>query len=158
MTTNHELQLTDALMKLFEHFEWTYSSGGTGSFAAVLLGDLPDTSGYPSFTVIPSGPVFSTEVLGGQEMHRKDRNVLLNLVIVHEHHDKELGIREMSDILWAVVEEILKNPRLANAESMELGEIEYSYEVQDKNDNLLGDWGYKGAANIPLIATWRYRR
>jgi len=156
--TNHELVLSDAISELFKFFSWDYSDGGTGTFVAVMLGDLPDTTGYPTLSIIPSGPQFSTEILGGQDMLRKDRNVLINLVIVHEHHDKEMGIREMSDILWATVDELLKNPHLGEAESIELGEVEYSYEVQDENDNELGDWGYKGAASIPLIATWRYRR
>ena len=159
---NKELALVDALITLLKNLD----IGGGSKFVTVAEGIDNLSIGYPYVNVVPLGPVFRTEVLGSQGIARKARYVAVNLEVHHEHFDKVAGLREMSDILWTVATALLEQPRLAGCESFEVGEIDYAFFQDDKNDdeeptltedNNIPDWGYKGTAIIPIVALWRYR-
>lgn len=160
---NKENLLLDELRSLLKDVEVEYFDGTKETFADVHIGSLPDSVGYPVVTLIPIGPVFSAEVLGRQTLDRRTRTVGVNVEVDYEHHDKELGIRYMSDILWTIAGVLLDNANPAGAEILELGEVDYAYAISDEDDgtteeNLIPDWGYKGKAVIPVYAAWRYRR
>jgi len=162
VSKNKEVPFLKALIELLQGHAVQYSDGRTEPFVSVSLGKLTPGYGYPRVAVVPLGPQFITEVLGGQRLSRKGRYVGVTIEIHYEHHDEEQGVLDMSDILWGVVDAILDNPRLGGAESIQLGEIDYAYAIKDEKledgtpANEIPDWGYKGVALLPVYAEYRY--
>lgn len=162
-TTNHELQLADALVALLKGLTYEYTSGGSEKLLSVKFGKVADGIGYPVAAVVPLGPDFPVEVLGTQGLDRVSKYVTLLVELHYEHHDSELGARNMSDLLWQTVDAVKAARNLGVSEmDVVLGETDYAFVINDaqhdENDNDLPDWGYKGVAVIPVIGSWRYRR
>ena len=163
MSQNPEVRFVRALEQVLKGLTITYTDQGSREapepFVAVTIGGVGDAVGYPVASIIPLGPQFRTERLGPQTLSRKTREVGVGIELHYEHADKEMGILNMSDILWTVVEAILAQPRLGGAESIEIGVVDYAYSFADElegEENQIPDWGYKGVAIIPVYAQFKY--
>lgn len=156
---NLELPFLDDLEAALSNLTLSYSDGGSERFTAVGQGKVPPSVGYPCAAIIPLGPNFPVEVLGIQGLDRRTKNVGALIEIHYEHPDQRQGLRNMSDILWQVIDR-LTDPsfRPGGCESFTLGDTDYAFAVADAEKDLQVDWGYKAVAVIPVVGTWRYRK
>lgn len=150
----------DDLEARLRNLDIVYTDGGSDRFTDVSQGKVPPSVGYPCVALIPMGPNFPVEVLGIQGLDRRTKNVGVLIEVHYEHPDQRQGLRNMSDILWHVIDR-LTDPSLSKpggCESFALGDTDYAFVVADENADLQPDWGFKSVAVIPVVGTWRYRK
>ena len=143
---SYENKLIDALTDLIKNTTVTLYDGTAIKLDSVHYAYLPSiVDSFTNIVIIPRGPQFRTVHLGtGAKMNNREKVIAIDVLVMHDGYEQELAIKNMSEIIEALIGLVIDNNRLAGAYTVDVIDCEYDWvraSEQDVNSNTVVSYG-----------------